>query len=234
MANAGTYQTIYVSLDALLDTRIATVARIDQELAAKALLGNYHKREIDDFEGIDRQQFLDLYRKRDMETLAAARPTGFLFGLNDMLRQLSEQALTQPFHDGGHVVVNTHPYELTEEEISELGKSIAIWVGDHAKVELIHLSDEELTPAYCKARFSLMVMYEYENWMNVHSEAFKRCRLPTVMLMAPAIYFNKVPTKEELERELKESMHPLRALEWLASPIIELKLMDVTLFSIAA
>lgn len=234
MANAGVQETIYVTLDALMDTRIGTVARINEEAAAKALLGNYHQRQIDDFEGIDRQEYLDLYRQRDKVTLASSRPTGFLMSLREIVKQISEQGAVRPFHDGAHVVVNTYPYELEEEEISELGKAIAFWMGSYAAVELIHVPDEQLTPEYCKSRFSMMVMYEYEHWMNAQAEAFKRCRLPQVLLLAPAIYFNRVPTQEELDKEMKESMHPLKAMELLASPIVELRLMDVVLFSIVA
>ena len=77
-----------------------------------------------------------------------------------------------------------------------------------------------------------MIIYDHPEWMNTHAEAFKKTLLPEVTLFAPAIYFNPPPTKEEVMKHIQELMHPMEALEKLASPIIDLKLIDVKYFSV--
>jgi hypothetical protein len=66
---------IYSELDALQDTRIATIAKIDQDLASRALQNGYHTRQCDEFDGVDSEHFKRLYQSRDVETLKLSAPT---------------------------------------------------------------------------------------------------------------------------------------------------------------
>lgn len=224
---------IYVELDVILDTRLGTVARISDDAALEVLSKDYHTREDDVFESVDMRTYTDLYKNRNKETLALSRPSGALSHLCQLVMKLEGQAMTRPYHKGAKVVVNLFPYnDLTDEEKVEIGKAISALLLHLAPVELTYIEPKDLTPKHCKQSYSVMMMYEYNDWMNMHAEAFKSTLLPEVMLLVPAIYFEGKPTPESLESITKEAAHPMRALELLASPLIELKVLDIKHFSI--
>jgi hypothetical protein len=236
MANKNeTLQAIYVELDVLLDTRLGTLARIGQDVAARILgTGSYHTRQSDDFEGVSKDQFQELYSARDTLTLAHSTVTGAILWLKRLAGVLADQAIERPYHDGIQIVVNTYPYQLTSEEQGQMVEAIAAWIRTTVttKVELVSIATKDLTPLHCKSSYAMMMIYDYQLWMETHSDAFKQHRLPEVTLFGPMIYAHKVPTAEELEKAVKEAAHPFMATEMLASPLIDLKLIDVKFFSI--
>lgn len=229
-------EPVYVELDALLDTRLATLARMGEDVASKVLESGYLTRKSDDFSfaGVDKETYRTLYETRDENTLALSTVTNAIQLLKRLTSLLTEQAIVRPFHDGGKIVVNTFPYsDLTSEERDTLGKAIAAWTRNSAPIELVHIHPKDLTPQHCKNSYSAMIVYEYEDWLNMHTAAFEQCLLSDVTMFAPAIYFaGFVPTAEELEKITREADDPFRAMERLASPLINLQLIDVSTFSI--
>lgn len=224
---------VYVDLDCLLDTRLGTVNLIDQQIAEDILLKNiYHSRDQDLFEGIDRELFKKKYSERDTETLSNSLLTNIVPLIKHLVSQLNEQAIQRPFHDGGKVIVNCFPYKLASEEISEIEKAITVWLGSTAPIVLINKPLDEITPKYCKENFALMFMYSYNDWMEVNANGFLEVQIPEISLFSPAIYFEKKPTEDEMKKLIKDSMHPLEAVEFAASPLISLVLVDVKYFSI--
>ena len=227
-------QGIYVELDVLLDTRLGTIARLDDDAALKTLQsGGYHAREIDSFDFVDMNEYKALYAQRDADTLSKSMLTGAIPFLRDVTAALAEQAQIRPYHNGGKLVVNTHPYTstLSSGELDEIGRAIAARMHGHAPVELVDISPESLTPYHCKQSYAMMMVYDFGAWMEMHSDAFRTTRLPEVTLFSPRLY-NERPREDELQIVTKELMHPMKAVELMASPIISLKLMDIKHFSV--
>lgn len=230
---AGKLDTIYVELDCLLDTRLGTVSLLDPELAAKlAVSPEYRKRTSDRFEGLDYEVFRKRYKARDQDVLEASMMTEVVMMLRQLVEQLNEQGQVRPYHDGVKVQVNLYPYQLSTDEEHAIELAIASWIGKTSKIELVSMSPAQLTPTLCQVSYTIMVMYEYEDWLNSHAETFKTVRFPEVVLFVPALYFQTVPTEEELEKLIKEAGHPMAAVESLISPIVELKLINPSIFSI--
>jgi hypothetical protein len=233
MSSQEKRESIYVELDVLLDTRLGTLALIDDQVAASVIAsGNYHTRKNDIFEGVDKEVFDEAYRNRDETTLKKSVLTDAIKVLRQLVVALTEQTIDQPDHEGPKIVVNLYPYKLTAEEQELIGRSMADWIQNETPIELVAIPTKDLTPIYCKTTYSTMLVYDHSQWMNTHAEAFKKTCLPEVIMISPAIYFNATPSDEELAKTIKEAAHPMRALELLASPIIELKLIDVKYFSI--
>jgi hypothetical protein len=231
--NAGDKREgIYVPLDVLLDTRLGTLALIDPELPAKALANNYHHRRDDNFPGIDSEKFKEAYKQRTWETLANSTITNAVMFIKHLASLMNEQAVSRPYHDGVKITINTYPYILTTEERVGIQAAVSFWLGGTAPVDVINIPLHELTPSFCKARFSLMFMYDYEEWMEVQANAFQSVRIPDITLFVPALYFNKTPTDSELETVTRDGAHPQMAIEMLASPLVELRLIAVEYFSI--
>jgi hypothetical protein len=234
MASANRREPLLIQLDVLLDTRLGTIAQHwGDEVAFGVLETGYHARETDTFKGIDKDEFQARYKQRNVETLKHSRVTNAVTLLRQLVAVLTEQGLTTPFHDGPKILVNLFPYELSSDERDAIGTAVAAWIGIPTPIELVFLPPEDLTPSHCKQSYSLMMFYEYDHWLNIHTAGFKRSLLPEVTLLAPAIYFaGPVPAPEELKRIMSEAMHPLAAAEMLASPLIGLQLIDVEHFSV--
>lgn len=236
MANkANKCEVVYVPLDVLLDTRLGTIARVaGDDIALNVLKTGYHARESDlNFEGVDKDAYQAQYKSRDSETLRKSYVTNAASLVMQLVAAITEEATKVPFHDGARVEVNTYPYKLTEEECSELHQAVSVWLGNLVPVNLVHTSLEALTPSHCKDSYGTMFMYDYEEWFLIHQARFKEVRLPEVTMYAPAIYFaGPAPAPEKLEAIIQEAAHPFYATQVMASPLIDLQLIDVTYFSI--
>ena len=238
MASNIKLETIYVDLDALMDTRLGTIHQYDSSLAAKVVSsGTYHNRDIDEFvfadgTGLDKDTFKELYSKRDKSVLTCSTITNVMHLLKSLVNTFREQAIVRPYHDGCRIYINLYPYVLSDDEISIMRSAIDVWLKQFVPIDFINLNPVMLSPSYCKQTFAIMIKYEYEEWLNVNASAFENCRLPEVSLYAPAIYFNKKPTEEELAESIKKAKHPMIAIESLVSPLICLRLFDAELFSI--
>lgn len=226
-------QGIYVELDVLLDTRLGTIARLDEDAALKTLQSGYHAREVDSFDFVDMNEYKALYAQRDGDTLSKSMLTGAVSFLRDVTATLAEQASSRPYHNGGKLIVNTHPYTstLSNDELDDIGRAIAARMDGHAPVELVDISPESLTPYHCKQNYAMMMVYDFGAWMEMHSDAFRTTRLPEVTMFSPRLYHER-PREDELQNVTKELMHPAKAIEMMASTIISLKLMDVKHFSV--
>lgn len=237
-------QTILVELDCLLDTRLGTLNRLDPAAVDRVLFsGKYHERESDEFDGVDMERYRALYVARNRETLMHSAPTNCFAFVREFVGMLRNQALelNNPMAGEIKIAVNLWPYQLSEEEVSEVGKSLAVRLGGVAPVELVYLSTADLTPDHVRNSYHTLVMYEYDPWLSMHydidptkhslKELMKRL-LVDITLFSPAIYHRKPPDADTLAKLLKESTHPLIEAELLGGTIIGLHLVDVEFFSI--
>lgn len=233
MGKTGTIETLGCDLDCMVDTRMGTIARLDPALATVLLNNGYRDRIIDVFEGLDMKAYKELYAKRDQITLSRSFQTGVFVLLRDIVKELVGQTVKRPYHDGVRLVVNYWPYKLTQQEIKAYQANIFMGMGRICQVFLRSISPTEMTPRYVKKNYSMMVMYDYDAWMSMHAKGFEKVRCPQVALFAPAMFFkDELPDPEELGELRNENMHPFRAVEAGASPLIELSLLDVSYFSI--
>lgn len=225
--------SILVTLDSLLDTRLGTIAKINDEVFNKIVLDEkYHTRDTDVFEDIDIVVYKETYSNRNVETLSKSLLTNIILVLRDIISGLEKQAIMAPHNADTSVVINVYPYVLIDEELSEISKAISMHLSDLVKINFINMSPKELTPLYCKSNFAVMIMYDYGEWLETNAELFLVTQIPEITLFIPAIYFINKPTEEELNRLVRASAHPMKALKTLAMGIITLEIIDVTYFSI--
>lgn len=234
---------IYTVLDAMLDTRVSILAQIDENLASEVLKGSsYHTRIEDSFPGVSHADFKEHYQQRNEFVLSQSFMTNIFVVYKHLFKTILQEEAMTPFHGKLKLVVNTYPYtNLSVEEKEALSAAIFHNIGKMAEVELIEMSDEELTPSHCKDHYRFMVMYEYANWMNVQTDAFHRVVMPEVAVIAPAIYHAGAPTESERQESMRELKRffpgmksPFEAPERLSSMLINLQLIDVWYFSIVS
>ena len=224
-------QGIYIAIDALLDTRLATIFLHDKNLVPDILKSNYFNREIDDFKGIDREIFKSLYAVRNKLTLKDSIITRCVILLKEIVSAMVQQAVSSPFHSGPKIFLNTYPYKLDKDEEKIILSALVQVTGKLADIQLVHMTNEDLTPSFLKDNLAVLLMYEYGSWLDAQAENFKKKPCPEISVIVPGIYFDRLPTKDELEEALEKQMHPFKAIEYMSSVMIGLKLHDVELFS---
>lgn len=223
---------ILVSLDAILDTRIATIAKFDEALATQVLLNQYYERRSDYFEGIEKSLFDRLYKARDAQTLALAQVTNIFFVIKDILYAIIKKSIQTPYVKDIRITINTYPYELEADTLQWICKAVYFQTNQLCVIDTVHLSDTELTPQVVKDQYTILVRYEYDNWLEVNTENFKKCPIPSVELFVPAISFTYNLNEQALNDVITQvERNPFEQLQFGLAPFINLQPIDVIAFS---
>lgn len=230
---------IYVPLDVLLDTRLGTLAKMGEPYAEQIRDNGYLTRRVEHFDGVDMDAYRKAYAERDVDTLKHSVVSEGIRFVRDLVVEIrSQQAAgiaADPNSHGVEIVINTHPYALSEEEQSLIADMVDEWLVGIAEIKTISVAVEDLTVEMCED-FSALLMYDYNEWMDNPKtvDGFRRNtgKLAKTHLFAPGIFFVKEPSVEEMDQLGLKGMNPLEGIEALASPLIHLELLDVRLFSI--
>lgn len=229
-------QIVYVELDALLDTRLATVAKIDSDAAVTLVTGEeYFERQIDDFEaltGIDVQTFREAYKARDIVTLQASRRTQAPQLLHELITKLEMAESTTPYVEGLEVEVNVWPYELDNDEVDVLISAVMAFSGVETLVRAVRIQPADLTPKLIKDYYSGMIMYNFREWFELQLRNFNAVKIPDLPILAPAIWYEKIPVPDDyLSEGVKPNINPFRLCEVGLYDVFQLNLLPAEVFS---
>ena len=232
-------QVIYAELDALLDTRIATVDYMNPDAAEKLLNTLYWDRIHDDLgelvKDIDSAKFRDIYAKREKTILKRARPTPALILLKDIVMQLEKSMIDTPHTTEVLLEINIFPYVFTDDEKHILTLSIAAYTGSMTKIEIVDIPYVDMTYGFIRNRWSVMVMYNLVEWLkSQENRVTESDRAPQVTLYAPSLYFSHadLPKDEDSVTIEKMGMSPFQALKYIMAEFIGLEMLDVSMFTI--
>ena len=218
---------IYVSLDALFDTRLATIYKIAPDKVQEILATGYLQRNYDEFEGVDTEVYQRAYRERDAMTIANSVITDAPRMIKFFAEQTLKARVGTPFRMQPVVRINIHPYKLPEAAITSIIQGVRILTENLIDIEIIDIPLSELTPKHVKDNYATLVMYEYWEWLECHSEnknlATTFC--PEITLIAPAIVRSK-----EAWNAVKD-VDVYGAIEEYSSMFIKLNLYPVSAFS---
>jgi len=202
-ASDDIHHRIHVMLDVLLDTRIATVAGINGEAAAR-MLGNpeYLERLNDDMEAITEgavtnAAYRDAYAKRDLVTLALSRPTGAFKALDDLKRSLAANIPNTPFADGFAFEINVWPYRMDEDEKRDVETAVAYWLGARTSIKVVDIPMADLTPYRLSGGYSAVFLYSLDEWARLHGKEAMHTPIRDVTLFCPRLYKDRALTMEE-------------------------------------
>jgi len=225
---------VYVDIDALFDTRLGTLAKIDPKLAEKNATPKHNQREADIFEGIGRDEFKVAYKARDLETLACSYPTNAFNMVTHFMTILIEQSIVRPDIKRVCLDINMWPYVLTPELEADFMACFRYRFPRVEKIKLINIAPANLSMARVKSAYKMMIKYEYAEWLEAIVDELRTCRGPEVFLYSPAIYHEQVPTQKDLEQMRKSvpPMHPFEATMFEVRPFVGLQLLDVEQFSL--
>lgn len=229
-------QSIYVSLDALLDTRFGTLIRLNEDKAINLIKNGYRDRQSDDWtlidESIDMSAYQELYDKRDHRTLELSRCSGIVPTLCQMVLELKEASKGVPFIDNITIDLNTYPYDCTDEVKRELANVASYLTGGVADVKISYVPLIGLMPDYLDSNYDAVIMYDFNDWLEKHGGALKEKPLPRLTFIAPAIFHGEIPDDKDLDFGDLNTNDPFTATEMALADFLMLRLVDVSKFSV--
>lgn len=227
------YSGLLIELDCLLDTRLATIHSFGSEYTEKALRNNYFGRDTDVFPGISREQFTERYTNRDRSILQHAMPTPMINLCREFVRDTLSLIHNTPFHLKPLIIINIHPYKLSESEIRNIINGMVAHTKGTTDVSVVDYSNDKITPDYVKSDISIMIKYHYLDWLETHSESktFLKKTCPESGLIGPMLYFID-PPPDSYEQLKKPKGGSFDVLEEATAPIIGLKLLPISEFSV--
>lgn len=224
------FETIgmYTELDAILDTRIALLYQHYPKETIKLLNESYFSRIADDYAFLSADDFRALYQTRNNETLKHAMVTTAIAFINVFKTKTLMALVDSPYQRQPMVTINTFPYKIPESTLGALIAAIRKLTDDGIDIEIIHEPRENITPSFIKRKYAFMMLYDYWDWLEVHSlnENFKTTQIPAVTLFGPAIV-----KSSKVYRELS-AINPFDAIEKFCSPMVKVSLCPVSKFSI--
>lgn len=217
-----------IELDCLLDTRLCVLDKLVKiENIKDYIIKDYHIRETDKFPNVSFSKYTTEYNKRNKSTLVGAMPTYMQTFVLDFAKNVIETSINTPFKRKPVLTVNIYPYVFTEEEEVLLIKSLCIITGKICDIKLVSMTHEQITPRFVKDNISMMCMYRYDEWIELHSknENFKKVTCPEVTLIGPMISF-----KEEYNPMTATGENPFEAIEKYMSPLVNVLLFPIKMF----
>lgn len=227
MAETKQDSVIFVELDTILDTRLATLFEFGDEVAKHNLLNGYHGRLMDVFKGVSESQYVEKYKNRNKSYLKNAIGTPILYFIKDFIKKTHQNSINSPFQLTPKIVINSYPYVLTDDEAEVIIKSVRDVTLGYADIQMVHMTHEEITPQYVRENLSILVIYEFHQWLEMHcaNGNFKKTSCPEVGLIGPRVLFKRPPAGYKIEQD------PFEAFETLAEPFIRLALFPAEHFS---
>ena len=235
MGKKEDYSGILVDLDVLLDTRLATLFELDPENVKYVFDSDHYFRRVQDsFPKVDKETFRAKYDSRNVSWLKNAPQTPIVALVQEFVINTIKQEASTPFGALPKVYLNIAPYQLSEVAENKLIKTFAVLTNGRCDIELVSYNVEDLHPRLVKEKFSVMVMYDYYKWIEHFSanEVFKKVTCPEVSLIGPQLYFERLPTSQELKQAELNKLTIFQATERFASPFINLCLIPVKDFSV--
>lgn len=233
---------LMVELDALQDTRIATLAILNPSYASKVLSGNYTRRHSDEFHldapGLTEEAYKEAYAKRDVTTLQNSLPTPVVFLLSDTVKDIERDIIIgHPVYNDVVVDVNTYPYQLTAEEQYLIADAVKENSSLVCKVQCVYIPYKTLTTEYIRnAEYGALIIYNFRQWLYESLEGYsdKPNGVPDVSLIVPALLDSRATAADEALRTLPngKTLDPFDSVTHTLSYLIGCRFIDAANYSL--
>lgn len=223
-------QSLIISLDVLLDTRLATLNRLNPKYPLQVQGLNYARRLGDFWEDMipnfPREEYNELWANRDEETLKQSGPTAYIARMIEDTEIMVAASANNPHVGSVEVVVNTYPYYLTDEKHGELREIIHEFCSASVGVKITRIPLEDLTPKRIRENYVQFVLYNFDEWFKLHHEELLDKPMPSVVCVAPALFFEKPEEAAGVDplTEVSTALMEFLSLEWITSDFVSLNL----------
>lgn len=238
-ADDGIYR-IMVYLDTLFDTRLGTMAKINDDHALMALCNLYSERVTDDTQTycppLDFEVFKHAYEKRDITTLMAAVPTLFAVTLGAILRSIETKFICgSPHYFKYELLINTAPYKLTAIERDSIRNSIVSYTKMRRDIRFVDVPVEKLELTTIRnMQLKTIHLYEFDTW---YSNAFNGKELVETgaSIIVPALHVDckALDMLKELQRDMGSDPDPFFDMAAMHCEWIAMEFTDSATYSIS-
>lgn len=217
-------QTVMIYIDALLDTRLASIAVVNQEWAVQCLQNGWDKRVSNDYtrlvKDIDMAKVNAVWEKRDVEVLGNAVPTNIYRTLVQTLTKIQGEVELNPRVDNCSLLVNVWPYNLTKEEQQHVVEAVSCFVPVDVPINTCSVPPEQLTGSYMHDNIAAVFFECANRWFEHFEHSLDKVRCPKVNFFVPRLYLSdntpEDPKAHENMFDLKSFLLiPTIALNWL-------------------
>lgn len=182
-----------VFLDMLLDSRHSTVKHFGEQVAEMlAESPAYRARHDDVFSRItngvvDDAEYKRLYAARDIDTLANALMTDFVYFLRGDMKEGALDLLRGVQVDLLALDINVWPYDLDPVSAETIRRSIAYFMPPEVQVSIKRLEPALLTPKFLETHYEMMAIYDHEDWLAPNQTALLEYPIFNFVILTPMI-----------------------------------------------
>ena len=221
---------LLVNLDSILDTRLASIAKVSEELATTILdTGKYHSRRHNNITHIstmaDNPTIVNAFNNRDTETLKMAGPTSIISLIKDLVEKYRVNFRT--YNDVTKITLdlNTWPYKLNYDE-KEVFKEVLKSELDLNEIKTVFIPIGKMSLQRI-AVYQTVIWHEIDEWASIHLNSLTFTGARNTVFYHPEILVHDLDNAHKLE--------PLKAGEALKIVLlkyIELECIPLSIYSI--
>lgn len=195
---------IYVDIQSLLDLRQSVLIELMGEESALEYVSNdeYNFREHDKFP-VDQKLYLEKMSSKSPVIFKNATITYIEVLIKNKLTNLEKLNGFNGENSQPELVVNTYPYQLTQDQVRNIQNAIFVKLNVLCVVSIVYDQPSVWSPSYIRNNnVSSFFMYDFSGWMKHHSTKLINGDLKNCNVYAPSIGSAEL-TPEEL-KELKK------------------------------
>lgn len=243
-------QKAMIYLDALFDTRLGCIAKVDNNIATKivtdpVLFKRYQTRHNDDmsFLGVNQKAYKAQWEKRNAMLLPSCLTTVNTFLLTKLITQLEiSTEHNANVYDGFELHLNIWPYTNMSAEVSEyLAHCVQESVGIKHPFKIVSVSLNDLTSSHLvKNDYTVVMCYDIDPWLTYHfnetlsdDEALE-IAIPNVTFMSAFLIpdMSKFKKLYEFKNPIGEQCPPHIGMSKLLEPFVGIQYMGLIYYCI--
>lgn len=180
-------------LDGMFDTRMGTLIKLNPEVTKHIDLDKYRTREMDDFEKltnglISNEEYAKAYAERDNVTLSKSIITGMVPILTAYLESIKERYLRKVDINRVRLDLNTFPYILPGPTREDIRSVLSALFPPYVEINVVRIDVHSLTPEFMVKHYNGWVLYDFDEWLNIHHETLLVKPMREVSTIIPRIH----------------------------------------------
>lgn len=192
---------VYIDIQSLLDIRQSLLIEfLGQETALEYVSSDtYNFRETDNFP-VNQEEYQRKLNSKSPVVLKNATITYIEVLLKNKLANLEKLNGFNGESSAPELVVNTYPYQLTQEQVRHLQNAIFVKLDVLCLITIVYDPPNVWSPSYIRNNnVSSFFMYDFTAWMKHHSEKLVNGDLREINVYVPSIGGKELTPEEQKE-----------------------------------
>lgn len=183
---------ILIDIDALIDTRVGLIRQHWPDKLSDFDFDSYSNRVRDDIHsriGVSKEEWDEKWNNRDLDTFANSRYTVLYTNLPVVFGSAIFNSLSDPMGEAIEVIINTYPYQFSEEEVMCICEMVNSVFWRPIKINTISEPLENITSqALGNLEVTSYIVYDYIEWVKLNISNITTEPKPALRIYYPALY----------------------------------------------